>query len=64
VLAPQFLPGDCGVGQLTAKGYSQQLANGAAAAAAYVGAGLLPQTLSDDSASLFYLRSDNECVAS
>ncbi len=56
------MAGDCGIGQLTARGYTQQLNNGAAVRSAYVtgGGAFLPTTLTDESASAFYLRSDNE----
>ncbi len=58
----EFLAGDCGIGMLTSRGYTQQLNNGAALNAAYVagGNGFLPAALTDEVASAYYLRSDNE----
>ena len=58
----EWLAGDCGIGQLTSRGYQQEVNNGRAVASAYVagGNGFLPSTLTDDNAGMFYLRSDNE----
>lgn len=56
----EFIPGSCGIGQLTPTGYAQELQNGAAVRSVYIEAGnLLPSVLNNAVGSLLYLRSDD-----